>query len=355
MSVEATVVTPLRQQHLSLGASMGRYFDCELPERYVELLGECRTGRECVAVFDLGYYGVLKFSGPDRFRFLNAVTTNNIRDLAPGQGNLGLLLNPKGHILAELLVIALPDCLLAFTHASVIRRTAEILEKHIIMDDVVLEAVSEDYALLGIEGPKDGAALQALGCESLASLLPGSHTAATINSVPVRIIRHSSFGELGAAVLVPRDQAGTIWRSLLAAAREHQGGPIGYAALNALRLEARIPWFSYDFDDTVIPHEARLEHTHISYSKGCYTGQEIVERVRARGHVHRVRVPLQFLGLDVPPAGTPLLVAGNPIGHVTSAAFSPLLGRVLGMGYVRREHSEPGTLLQWSQGEAEVA
>ena len=145
-----------------------------------------------------------------------------------------------------------------------------------------------------------------------------------------------------------------LWQALVDAARDHGGGPIGYDALSALRLEADIPWFGYDFDETTLPHEAGLENSHISYTKGCYTGQEIVERVRSRGHVNRRRVGVAFSGNTVPAAKTSLLAGGAEVGFVTRAAFSYALERPIGMAYIRREHNSIGSKLTWAGGEAEV-
>jgi aminomethyltransferase len=120
---------------------------------------------------------------------------------------------------------------------------------------------------------------------------------------------------------------------------------MGYQTLSALRLEQGIPWFSYDFGDKQIPHEAGLEHSHISYTKGCYTGQEIVERVRSRGQVNRVRVLVKFDTKEPPAGGSALVADGKEAGHVTRAAFSPALQTAIGMAYVRREKSEVGSQL----------
>jgi aminomethyltransferase len=126
------------------------------------------------------------------------------------------------------------------------------------------------------------------------------------------------------------------------------------AAVNALRLDANVPWFPADFNDAMIPHEAVLENTHISFNKGCYTGQEIVERVRTRGHVNRKRVSLKF-STAVPPApGTKLRVGEVEIGYVTSAAFSPKAGASIGMGYVRKEQFAPGSVVAFDGGTAAV-
>jgi folate-binding protein YgfZ len=119
-------------------------------------------------------------------------------------------------------------------------------------------------------------------------------------------------------------------------------------------LEQGIPWFSYDFGEKQIPHEAALENSHISYTKGCYTGQEIVERVRSRGQVNRRRVSLRFTGDVIPSSGDVLLAGGKEAGYVTRAAFSPVMSCAIGMGYVRKENNEVGQELQWQGGTAAV-
>jgi folate-binding protein YgfZ len=167
-------------------------------------------------------------------------------------------------------------------------------------------------------------------------------------------VRRSPGGVPGAEFIAAAERIGEVWDTLQQTAHRHGGGPIGYGALNVLRLEAGIPWFGYDFDDTVIPHEAGLEHSHINYTKGCYTGQEIVERVRSRGHVNRKRVGLRFSGATLPGRKTALTSAGKDAGHVTRAGFSSVLGAGIGMGYVRREFDALGSKLEWSGGTAEV-
>ena len=145
-----------------------------------------------------------------------------------------------------------------------------------------------------------------------------------------------------------------LWNILEEKAEAAGGGAIGYSALSAVRLEQGIPWFGYDFSEKQIPHEAALENSHISYTKGCYTGQEIVERVRSRGQVNRRRVGLRFTGETVPSEGEALTAEGKEAGFVTRAAFSPGLSCAIGMGYVRKENNEIGQQLEWRGGKAEV-
>jgi folate-binding protein YgfZ len=136
--------------------------------------------------------------------------------------------------------------------------------------------------------------------------------------------------------------------------REHGGIPAGLEALNSVRLESGAAWFGYDFDDKVIPHEAGLERSHINYEKGCYTGQEIVERVRSRGHVNRRLTGLKFPSGTRPAPGAKLTATGSEAGHLTSTAFSPLLGCPIGLAYLRREYASAGTHLDVSGAPAEV-
>ncbi len=349
-----TAETPLREGHEKAGAPLAIYFDCLLPERFTDPAAESRMARESVALLDMNYRAYIYLEGADRIRYLNAIVSNNIRDLADGQGIVALLLNPQGHILAELECYALADRLLTISHAMVRQRTAETLDKFIIMDDVTLLDATERLGSLAIEGPHAPAVLAALGGPNLEAMAERAHAEANIGQIPCRVLRRSHFGELGAELIADRKTLPALWQTLLGAARARGGGPIGYAALNALRLEAGVPWFSYDFDDKVIPHEAALETTHISFTKGCYTGQEIVERVRSRGHVNRRRVALRFSGRVVPASGTKLLAGDKEAGHVTTAAYSELTGSPIGMGYVRREHTALGSQLQWANGAVEV-
>jgi folate-binding protein YgfZ len=165
----------------------------------------------------------------------------------------------------------------------------------------------------------------------------------------------------GAEIIAPREKLQIIWQNLCTAVHAQHGAPIGMQTLNALRLEAGIPWFPIDFNDTVIPHEAALEGTHISFTKGCYTGQEIVERVRSRGHVNRRRIQLKFSTQSAPPPGTKLRAPSTEpgkesaeVGYVTSSAFSPSAGTAIGMAYVRREHNSPGSIIEFEGGTATV-
>ncbi|MGC1108174.1 MAG: glycine cleavage T C-terminal barrel domain-containing protein [Candidatus Acidiferrales bacterium] len=345
------IETPLRTEHEKLGAHFGKYFGCALPASYGDANREYEFARESVALIDKNYRAVLAFTGKDRARYLNAMLTNNIRDLAPGQGNISLLLSPQGRILAEVETLALEDRLLVISYAMIRERLVEAFDKFIIMDDVTLEDLTDKFGTLALEGPKAAEIVRELCGMDLNALEELGHIEKSATGIPCRIVRNSA---AGAEFITPRENLLALWDLLLDAARKHGGGPIGYEALNVLRLEEGVAWYGVDFDENQIPHQAALEASHINFSKGCYTGQEIVERVRSRGQIQRRRVMLRFPGDATPRAGEALFAGDVEIGFVTRAAKSPKLGAVIGMGYVRREQTKPGSKVKWSGGEAEV-
>src|SRR5580658_3469609 len=354
--------TPLLAEHKLAGATLASFHGCNLPDTFTTFAEQHRAAREAVAIFDTNWHTIIELSGPDRVRYLNAVVSNDVKSLGEGRGTLALLLNPQGRILAELEIYALQEKLLVLSDASVRERTVATLDKFIIMDDVTLSDVTEQFGSLAIEGPRAGSVVAEACGLALEGFSEHAVAEVEIDGVACHLIRHSHFGLPGAEISAPRRHLALLWKNLRASVAAQHGAAIGMRAVNSLRLEAGIPWFPDDFNDTVIPHEAALEATHISFSKGCYTGQEIVERVRSRGQVNRRRVQLKFSAAD-PPAPLTRLYAANvegttaeskEVGIVTSSGFLPAAGASIGMAYVRREHYAPGTILDLTGGTAEV-
>jgi folate-binding protein YgfZ len=355
MNEGASVIeTPLAALHRAAGARMGEWFGCALPDDFGDVATEERLAMESVALLDKNYRAYLAFTGPDRVRYLNAILTNNVKDLEAGAGSVSLLLNPQGRILAEIETYAFEDRLFCVSYAMIRQRLIEWLDKYIIMDDVTLTDETERFGTLALEGPKAVEVVKKLTGLELAALGELSLTETKVDRIGCRLGKRSPGGVPGAEFLAERGDLQKLWGALEAAVRREGGGPMGYQALSARRLEQGIPWFGYDFGEQQIPHEAGLEKSHISYTKGCYTGQEIVERVRSRGQVNRVRVLLKFAGPELAAAGEPLLADGKESGRVTRSAFSHALGAVIGMGYVRRENGAADSILQWSGGAATV-
>ncbi len=346
--------TPLASLHEQAGAKMGVWFGCALPDDFGDWRREYWYAHKSVALIDKNYRCYLSFTGPDRVRYLNAILTNNIKDLTPSHGNVSLLLNPQGRILAEIETYALADRLFCVSNAMIQARLAETIEKFIIMDDVTLADDTQRFGTVALEGPFAAPFVDELTGLDLNSLADLERRDTQVGAIPCTISRRTPGKFVGAEFLAERSQIQALWLDLQEKSKSAGGGPIGYSALSAVRLEQGIPWFSYDFGEKQIPHEAALETSHISYTKGCYTGQEIVERVRSRGQVNRRRVGLKFTGDAVPSAGEILTSDGKEAGYVTRAALSPALSSAIGMGYVRKENNEVGQQLEWQGGKAEV-
>ena len=323
-----------------------------------------------MALFDTNWHAIFSLSGPDRVRYLNAVVSNDIKSVGEAYGTRALLLNPQGHILAELEVYALAEKLLVRTHASVRERTFATLDKYIIMDDVTLTDETGKFGALALEGPKTAEAVRELTASDFTAMPSASSPGASSPSassldaairnpesgrsaIPCRLVCRS---KTSAEFIVARNDLPALWKILQDTAKRFGGGPMGYTALSAQRLVQGVPWFGYDFGEKQIPHEAGLQNSHISYTKGCYTGQEIVERVRSRGQVNRQRIGLLFASgtQSVPPAGAPLTLDGAEAGYVTRAAKSFYPPAILAMGYARRESAGVGTVLDCSGGRASV-
>jgi folate-binding protein YgfZ len=346
--------TPLLRRHQSAGATIGEYFGTLLPSRFGDFAAEYSALREAVALVDTNFRAFFSFTGPDRQRYVNAILTSNVRDLKPGQGTVGLQLNPQGHILAEVETFAREESILASSYAMIRQQTFSTFEKFIIMDDVTLEDVTASIGTLGLAGPRTAVLLAELGVSHFSDWPNLSHEEVMVGQMPCRAVRRELTGDAAATLIAGREYLPALWSVLAERVRIHGGAPAGMEALNSVRLECGIPWFGHDYDDKQIPHEAGLEHSHINYEKGCYTGQEIVERVRSRGHVNRRLTELRFLSDQAPAPGTKLLMEGTEIGNVTSTAFSPSLGQPIGFGYLRREHSAIGTHMDASGISAEV-
>ncbi len=234
MATPATALnTPLAATHLAAGAKMGVWFGCALPDYFGDAAAEYRSARDTVALIDKNYRAYLSFTGPDRVRYLNAILTNNIKDLQAGHGIVSLLLNPQGHILAEIETYAFPDRLLCVSYSMIRERLIEVLDKYIIMDDVTLIDETPRYGTLALEGPKAAALIKEVSRADVANFEELSAHGGKVGSIPCWITKRSPGGVPGAEFLAEREKLPELWQILSDAARWHEGGPMGYAALSA--------------------------------------------------------------------------------------------------------------------------
>jgi len=299
-----------------------------------EELAALRTG---CGVFDLGWRAKLVVTGRDRTRWLNGMVSNNIRDLAPAHGVYSFVLNPQGHILGDMYVFNRGESFLIDTDRAQAGKLAQLLKKYIIMDQVVLSEAGEGViTALGLEGPnsKDVLARAGFGPSELQPLEVEDRT---WHEVALSLIRTLQGGFM---IWLSPENAGGVWEALAAAGAT----PVGAEALEMWRITAGIPRYGIDIRERDLPQETSQEQA-LNFTKGCYIGQEIVERIRARGGVHRRFTGFNFDHQAPPPAGTKIEREGREVGEITSVAVLPS-GKAVGLGYLRREAGGPGTAIE---------
>lgn len=312
--------------------------------------------RRGAGLFALAHRGVIEVSGEDATRWLNGMLSNDIQALEAGGNGAGcyaLLLNHRAGIIADLSVVRRERSYWLELEAAAVSRVVEHLDKFIVADDVVLADRSAAWLRLGLEGPAAPRILAAaVGCG--AGQLPVARAAmeTRIGGAKAVAAAWGWSGEAAYQFFVPAAESAVFTEGLRAAAGPGELVEADEPVLEILRVEAGLPRLGVELDEDVLPDEARLDAA-ISDTKGCYTGQEIVARLRSRGQVNHLLVGLRFPGETVPAAETELHDESRRVGEVTSVACSPEVGWI-GLGFVRRTHAEPGTELQAADEQARV-
>jgi folate-binding protein YgfZ len=303
------------------------------------------AARRRSATIDRSDRGRLTISGPDRASYLQGLLTNDVIALKAGQGCYAAYLTPQGRMITDLFLYELGDLMLVtlprITKDTVLAR----LNQFIFSEDVSIGDVTDTFAQIAIIGPEAaerlGGILDGASREMLAALPEHGNARVGFASHPAIVARVTDAGEPGFDVYVERTHA-TALTSRLATA----GTPaLDDDTAEAIRIEAGVPRFGHDMDEDTIPLEAGIESRAISFTKGCYVGQEVIIRVLHRGH-GRVARKLTGLALDgsvVPPPGATVRVDDREAGHVTSAAVSPALEKPIALAYLHRDFLDAGT------------
>ncbi len=306
--------------------------------------------RRQVGFLDRADFGVLELTGRDRSSFLHALVSNEIKALGPGQGCAATLLDIHGKVQVVLFVWVADDRIFVVTPPAMAAKTAEALDHYLFSEQVAIEDVSREKALFVLAGPRARETSDRLtGARPPES--PWSHVVAKLGDIPVRLV--SGGGETGEAevwIMCSLAEASRVREALAGTGVK----PIGPEAFESLRIEAGTPLFGRDVDESVLLPEIPFENL-LSHTKGCYPGQEVVVRIRDRGHVNRMLRGLVLEGDQVPPQGAEIVVDDAAIGKVTSATRSFGLARPIALAFVRRQHAEPGTRVAVRFGETAVA
>jgi folate-binding protein YgfZ len=291
-------------------------------------------------VYDVSGRAKIAVTGGDRMRWLNGMVTNNVRDLAVGHGVYAFLLNPQGHILGDLYAYNRGDSLMIDTDQSQSEKLLATFDHYIIMDDVEVVNVSDKLTAIGVAGPKVREVLRATGLQ-IPELELLQFADLTWQSVAITVVRGDNTSVESYELWLSPDQTMPLREAIIKAGATAAGA----TALELLRIAAGIPRYGQDIRERDLPQETEQQRA-LHFSKGCYIGQEIVERIRSRGNVHR-----KFTGFEVqgplPALGTKIQADGKDVGEVTSVASLPLtVDRRVALGYIRREIATPGKQVQ---------
>ena len=282
--------------------------------------------------------------GRDRVRWLNGMVTNNVRDLAAGNGVYSFVLNPQGHILGDLYVFNLGESLVAEIGHEQSESLLQVLRRYIIMDKVEITDLSAEKTAINVTGSKSADVLAAVGLKAELGSLQFANL--SWNGIEITAMRGDNPCFPNYEVWIAANQADTFLSALQAAGAT----TVGNETLETFRILCGIPRFGKDIRERTLPQETGQDRA-LNFNKGCYIGQEIVERIRARGSVHRTFVGFEIEG-SAPGPGTKVQANGKDVGEITSVMSAPLKQKRLALGYLRKEAMETGEAL--TAGEAIV-
>ncbi len=346
----------LREFHERRGGRFTTLNGAEVVADYGDVAAEYTALRESAALLDLSARGWLCVTGADRARFLHGQVTNDVSGLRPGRGCYAALITAKGKMQSDLNIYCLPEELLLDFEPGLTASVSERLEKYIIADDAQITDAAPHYGMLSVQGPKAEAVARGTG-------LSGEVPAAEFGFVVINdaalgeiyLMNRARAGTRGLDWFVPASALGAVAERLLAAVESAGGRVCGWQALELARIEAGIPRFGADMDETNLPLEAGLEGRAVNFTKGCYIGQEVMSRVHNLGQVAKALRRLRLAGdlKELPVKGDKLMLSGKEVGHITSAAALPGAKGNVALGYVRKEVNQVGTGLVLRTGSGE--
>ncbi|MBI4437305.1 MAG: aminomethyl transferase family protein [Candidatus Omnitrophica bacterium] len=294
---------------------------------------EYEAVRKGVGWFEYTSETAFEMSGKDAVSFLQGMVSNDVKSLREGEGCYAVCLTPVGKMIADLRIYSLSDRLVILLSKAKKEEMLVHFDKFIFLEEVAFNDLEKKMSLLSLQGPLSAKLMEALSGESLSWTLH-HHESLEVQGIIVRAFATSHTGEKGYDLLLPHQDIFRFSRLL-----EEKGGPYGLREISAetqevLRVEGGIPRFGKDMDESTIPLEAGLEEA-ISYTKGCYTGQEVIARIKHIGHVNRMLVGLKCSGAVS--RGDKVVQEDKEVGEVTSSCYSPAAGSYVALAMVRRE------------------
>lgn len=315
----------------------------DMPVQYTSIVAEHTAVRTAAGLFDIAHMGRLKFSGPDAARLLDFLLTNDVAGLSLGQIRYALVTNEQGGILDDVLVYRFPDFHLLVVNASNRLKILDWIERHRGQFRATVEDQTLSHFMLALQGPRALELMQPAVDVDLGALKYYYGAAATIMGHPGLVSRTGYTGEDGCEVIGPAEMAEKLWTTLIDKGAALGVLPAGLGCRDTLRLEAAMPLYGHELNETTDPFTAGLAFG-VKLDKGDFIGRDAV--VRAKANLARPRrVGLTLAGKRIAREGAQIFSGDAPAGHVTSGTFSPTLSKSIAMAYVADDTSTPGTTL----------
>lgn len=334
--------TPLLEFHRRNGAEFVERDGWILPAHFGSPLAEYEAVRTSVGLLDMSDYAALTLTGSDRVSWLQGMVSNDVRKLTPGNGMYAAVLDVNGKILADLRVLCAEESFILLIWEPLKDKIVAHLNRYLVADDVEIEDSSEQYGMISIQGPHALLLLSAIAPHQDAPVHMNSHAPLRIGERDVRVIRSTHTGEEGFDLSIERQDAAAIAEELERAGAALSCRWAGLQAEEILRVEAGLPRYGIDMGEDNLLLETGLDQA-VSFQKGCYLGQEVIERVHSRGHVNKKLAGIFLDGQSPARRGDKIVSSEKEIGAVTSSVFSPKLNRVIALGYLHRDYSQPAT------------
>jgi glycine cleavage system T protein len=335
----------LWQVQKEAGATFGSHFGWEMAEAYDEVQKEAQIVRTNVGLVDLSHAGVVKVSGTEAVKFLQGLVTNDVKSLERGKGMRAAFLTGHGKIRALSVILGLGEEFLIINDPQTHEKVFKYIFPFSYAGDFPVEDVSEQFRILSIQGQNSLLVLKEVCFEPVPQLNEFEWIETLIAGQKAMIVRRSRTGEPGYDILIPAEGLKDVWDFLLLKGQFHGLKPIGLQALEVLRIEAKLPEYGTDIDENNMMLEAGFEDA-VSFSKGCYTGQEAVAMATYRGHVSKRLSLIAFPSEASVAVGGKLISNGKEVGVVSSTAQSQTFGKTLAMACVKYGFFEEGTKVQ---------
>ena len=326
---------PLSDFHRLNGAQFVEREGWLLPAHFGNSAAEYAAVRSAVGLMDLSYRGLLQVTGPDRLLFLQGMLSNDLRALEPFMGQYATLLTQQGKVIADVRVLCAMNSFYLDFWESLKEKILAHLNRYLVADEVEIADRSTEYGTLTIQGRQSEALLRKLVGQAKLPEHSLQHAMVNVDGTDICVVQARHTGENGFDLIVPIPSLPSIAHMLTENGKQFSAAWVGEEAQNILRIEAGIPRYGIDFTEDNLLLEVGLDHA-VSFDKGCYLGQEVVERIRSRGHVNKKLVGLSLEGREPAGQGDTIVFANDPVGTITSSVRSPFLGNPIALGYVHK-------------------